>query len=327
MKNSFKVSLLTIGLSICSYGQVTIQSTELNPTIGETFSISSANWIPEGNSGNNVTWDFSAMQPNVAIIVDYAAGAATFPLSNIKQTTSAGGQSSVAHIDASNTGQYIYGIEGGGTVITYQDAMKTMSFPLNDAVYETDNFSATFVSGGFNFTRVGTSQIFADAWGTLITPEGTFTDVIRVRLTLDYVDTYSGGTYTTSSTTYAWYKAGVHYALASISELSTDTGAPTQYSAQYLTNVNLGVEEQANNVISLYPNPVSSQLIVETDNNSNLAYIEVYTMLGQQLRSKEVSEQSTIETIDFSDLQEGVYWVRLMDKQHQTLSSQKIIRE
>lgn len=308
-----------------SYSQPTIQSSQLNPAANEIFTVQSADWLPEGNWGNNVTWDFSGMTDNATLTVDHASGSASFPSANILQTTSIGGQSSIAHIEASVNGQFFHGVEGGGVVVTYQDPMKVMSFPLNDAVYETNNFSATFISGGFAFTRTGTSQIFADAWGTIITPEGTFTDVMRVRLNLNYVDTYSGGTITYESSTYAWYKAGVHYALASVSQLSSDTGAPTQYSAQYLSNVNLGVSDESNAIVSIFPNPVSSQLTVQLEDDVITEKIEIYNSIGQLI----LSEDSTLEIInvDFSDLNSGIYFLRLLDSENREVLTKKIIRE
>jgi hypothetical protein len=300
-------TLIAIGaLSLSSTAQVVIQASELNPVIGETFTVKAADWIPEGNWGTNVTWDHSAMQETGTIItIDNAAGSGSFPSTNITQHTTVPGQTTDAYYEMNATGQYIHGVAAGPTIITYQDPAKVMAFVLDNAVYETDNFSATFTSGGFAFVRAGTSLVFADAHGTLITPEGTFTDVIRVRNDMNYTDTYSGGTITYFSQTYSWYKAGVHFALASVAQLSTDTGAPTQYSAQYLTNVNLGVNP--NTILAegkVFPNPTNGQITIEIE---NFQEAQLTNVLGETVK------QMDTPTSDLSELPAGVYFLEARD--------------
>jgi hypothetical protein len=306
-------------LSGVTTAQVSIQSAELNPTIGETFTVKAADWVSEGNWGNNVTWDHSGMQETGTVItLNHSGGNGSFPQSNISQETSVSGQSTEAYIEANTTGQFIHGINAGGVLITYQDPMKIMSFVLDNTVYETDNFSATFTSGGVPFTRVGTSLIFADAMGTLITPEGTFTDVIRVRNDLNYTDTYSGGTITYFSQTYSWYKAGVHYALASVSQLSTDTGAPTQYSAQYLTNVNLGLVSNENIVEGkVFPNPTNGGINIEME---NFKEAQLFNLLGEQVKQMDMS------TSNLTELPSGVYYLEAEDV-NGNIYSEKIVLE
>lgn len=118
---------------------------------------------------------------------------------------------------------------------------------------------------------------------------------------MNYTDTYFRGTITYFSQTYSWYKAGVHYALAFVAQLSTDTGSPTKYSAQYLTNVNLGLN--ANNVLAegkVFPNPTNGQITVELE---NFKEAQLTNLLGETVK------QMDTPTSDLSELPAGIYFL------------------
>jgi len=230
-----------MSISLTSLAQPTIQASELNPVAGETFESKICDWVPEGNWGNNVTWDLSGLVETPTTNDLIISGANTgFAGTN---TTLADQAGNAYYQDNSSTGQFVHGFLGGTVLITYSDPMQIMSFPLDNAVYDSDTHAATFVSGGYPFTRTGTTLVFADSWGTLITPEGTFTDVIRVRLDQDYTDVYSLGTIDYEVQVYAWYKAGIHTALATVVTLAT-TMNYSQY-ATYLVTNGLGIEENS----------------------------------------------------------------------------------
>jgi hypothetical protein len=62
------------------------------------------------------------------------------------------------------------------------------------------------------------------------------------------------------------------------------------------------VPEYQSEVVTLYPNPVKDRLTVKAE---NLQSVEVYNLVGQQVVT------SSASVIDFSDLNEGVYFVRV----------------
>lgn len=63
------------------------------------------------------------------------------------------------------------------------------------------------------------------------------------------------------------------------------------------------VPENGEELVSIYPNPVSGWLNVKAD---DLQSVEVYNLVGQQVMS------STESALDLSSLKEGIYFVRLV---------------
>ncbi|MEX2350301.1 MAG: T9SS type A sorting domain-containing protein [Flavobacteriaceae bacterium] len=63
--------------------------------------------------------------------------------------------------------------------------------------------------------------------------------------------------------------------------------------------------------LQVYPNPVSSYLYVENNNSSNLEY-QIYSVTGQMMQENTLPFSSN--TIDMSQLSEGIYFLKLTDK-------------
>jgi Secretion system C-terminal sorting domain len=296
-------SIFMLTLTVIGYSQPILQAADVNATVGESFNYNSTDWISEGPGGAGVTWDLSGMTTTGTGTLDMNAPSPLFPLTNITRYDAAGGSYFEDH---NATGQYAHGIEGTGVIITFQDIMQLMAFPLSDATYASDTHAATFTSGGFPFTRVGTTVIEGDGYGTLITPDGTFTDVVRVRLDQVYTDTYSMGTFNTVVEVYQWYKAGIHHPLASVSTLNS--GATIIEYGTYLS-AGLGLNENNLNDFTVYPNPATDQLFIDLDANLQNSTVIVSNAVGQQLKSYNLSEFTNEVSINIEDLTSGVYFI------------------
>ncbi len=75
-----------------------------------------------------------------------------------------------------------------------------------------------------------------------------------------------------------------------------------------ITRSNVDVEEDMLAGVSIYPNPVSTKLIVELGDNE-VGRVDVINLLGQKVISKSVQSQRMV--FDVSDLSEGIYVVAL----------------
>lgn len=316
-------TLSVLGLTSLAMAQPVMQASDLNPTVGEVYNYEVTQWVPEGNWGNNVTWDLSTMIPSSSSSVTVNAANPLFPLSNVSLLDAGG---STTYQENSSTGQYVHGIDAGGTIITYQNPAKQLVFPLNENVNETDTWAATFTSGGLPFDRAGTNLIFADAWGTLITPEGTFTDVWRVRVDQDYVDTYAGGTIVYQVQVFMWYKAGIHYPLATVADVATSQGSAYTYGTYTLLD-SWGVEEEANTAFRLFPNPVQENLNVEFASAEAVQALRIYNALGNLVNEVEVNSFSKNITVDMSSLSSGIYFVKGVTTEGTETTEQKVVKQ
>ncbi len=288
-------------LTTTSFAQVEIQASDLNPILGETFTSYKTNAVSVGPTGNNVTWDLTQMVSTANQSSAIAAANTSFPLSN--STTNIDDLSKLYNLN-NTSGQFMYGDLEGTTLITYTDPMQMMAFPITTTLTASDVHTATFSAMGFDFNRSGTTSISCNSWGTLITPEGSFTNVLRVRLQMDYVDTYVGGSFTYSVIAYAWYKAGIHKELASVVEITSPQGVSSY--GQYLETSSLGIQEVEKNNFTVYPNPVNNELSVNIDNKQEIKTIEVLNLSGKIVKEFTLIQGNSM-TLNVEDLMDGIY--------------------
>lgn len=321
-KNLFSIilgSLLFFGFS--SMAQPTITGTGVNPVIGETVTTHGAAFNSPGNSGANQTWNFASWVSTSTSITHVVNPSSTthggsFPYANTAFTTE--GSAVVAYYKYNssamqNFGSYI------NVVMVYSNPEDLMRYPFTFNNTYTDAWSTQFVNGGYTFYRTGTSTVTADGYGTLITPNGTFTNVLRVHLVQSYQDSaYIGVPYiiTYNNDEYMWYKDGLHFQLASTYNLTTSQGS-TMTGASWAGSTS-GVETLSNIISSLrlYPNPASNNISIDiTLEKKQKVEINLYNSLGQKLNAYRVLEGEMGENflqIDVEQLPEGVYLVEIL---------------
>jgi hypothetical protein len=96
---------------------------------------------------------------------------------------------------------------------------------------------------------------------------------------------------------------------------ATDNGTPSRSSTStvviHLNGSTTGIREQkANEVLSIYPNPANTYITVK--GNENMQRVAVVDILGNVLVQENV--QSTLHTVNLSDLSNGIYFVRVTGK-------------
>jgi hypothetical protein len=82
-----------------------------------------------------------------------------------------------------------------------------------------------------------------------------------------------------------------------------------------------GIKEMSNNSVTLFPNPVTNELTI--DNLNINSTISIFDLIGNLLFNKTV--KSTIEKIDVSNLPNGVYSIKLIDKK--IIKTSKLIKQ
>ena len=92
---------------------------------------------------------------------------------------------------------------------------------------------------------------------------------------------------------------------ASFSQSSMEVDYVRVYQETALSNS----EEVKLNDIKVYPNPVTDNLIIETNNNLLGINAKIFSILGQEIKSVFLNEQQN--SIDVSNFQKGIYLVKI----------------
>ena len=293
-----------------AFSQPVLTQANSTPAVGENFIYSRINWDGDaGSSGTNQTWDFSNIVAIGTTTVDHIAPAgapssSSFPGANVT-VNYAGGTQYEFHKVSSSAYERL-GFYAGGTAIPYSNSEKILEFPFTYNNTFTDPFGGTFISSGASFTRAGTATVSADGYGTLILPNGTFNNVLRVKLIEDYGDTYQGNeVYHYYVEVYMFYQPGIHIPVLALTDYE-QSGNNTRY-GNFLANITAGTEELTADRISVYPNPVKDQLFINWNDANHTTGIDIYNISGKLV----FSSQQSINSINTSEFEAGVYFIHL----------------
>ena len=85
----------------------------------------------------------------------------------------------------------------------------------------------------------------------------------------------------------------------------------------------LGISEKEEKNLSVYPNPAKNQLYI--DNLTEEVQLEIYALSGKKILEEPVSNSS--ESIDITQLSEGIYFYKLKTKNDSAFQTGKLIKE
>lgn len=213
-----------------------------------------------------------------------------------------------------------------GLSISFNDAQNTTS-PPDLGCFEGGTIGCALISGTPTTAGSFNLNITVVAYVSLLGQQPP-SDIDWYTIVIEDVPTITlnGSDLTSSSTTgNQWYVGGTI-----ITNATNQTYTPTANgsytvenncgtSAPYVVN-SAGIGESALSSINVYPNPAESSISIDGLNGTNFDAVMIVNLNGTIV--KEVSSISTSnQTIDISDLENGVYFVRV-----QTASNTEVIR-
>jgi hypothetical protein len=282
-----------------------------------------------GMNGSGVTWDFSVLQSNgTSSVTTYLQDNSSFTTSNILAILPDGRK---AHLQENNTDTYLNGIEDPSTgTTTYYYA----SSGVNNN-YQTSKRPFTYQTAYTDTYRVivpspyssGTGYITArgDAYGTLILPTGTFTNVLRIKTQQSESDTVNGAFTNTTTTTYMWFDAAHAAPLLRIDTVFSLYGS--RFTLSYLA-APTAVRNVSGQQRATYNGHITSnELTLTGDFEIGLPYdIIVYNMIGAQVFTTSITAYSnTPLRFDMGkQINPGIYMVSITQKNDPT--SKEIIK-
>jgi len=317
-----------LGLTTMSKAQLT-QSNHA-PVAGDTYTLyhCDSTGVSTGASGTGVTWNYSSVITLTSSSFNYSTSVPTntaYPNANIAVASK---PTDAIYLKPSATGVDFYGgpivVSAVSGQITYSTPALVMTYPCNMGASASKTISGnisiiTPLSGTGTYT--GNSTVNADATGTLVFSNRTYTDVLRVvsSQTLNY--TISGLPGTINYKIYEWYTPGIKQPIFSINTATVATmlGTSTQsYVARHKTTLtasstptptDTGIHDyQADNSLEVFPNPASNVLNITI--NSPEGQVNFYDVMGKMVLSENITmQQNSISTLNLPD---GVYVCELV---------------
>ena len=308
-------------LSLGSTAQ-TLDQSNFAAQPGMTFSFNRSAYVAPGPAGAGQNWNFSGLSTEDAGTISWVSPASTGQSGSFSGATVASGESDMYVFYSINSNGWdmlgFYSPEVGA--MPYQDPERMFAFPLSYNSSWTDNYSASYSYMGIPVTVTGSISGQADAYGTLVMPYGTVTNVLRVRTVDTGSEEMMGFGTEHTFTAYHFIKPGVHSPILTVGQDSwvvlgqTDTD---EY-VNWLADGTVGVEEALRNSIGVdvFANPAAEQTVVTFSSTGGTLTLEVLDQTGRMVRTALLTGQPLgigQHTIDVSGMPAGMYMLRITD--------------
>jgi hypothetical protein len=317
MKKFTLLFLLTGGLAGTVIAQPTLTSSGIMPVIGNTFTTVSSAWTNPGSAGANQTWNLaltnSATSPSTAVSPSSSPYSSSFPAATVAFNSSG---TWVYYKGTSSAWQNNGYVTGAGTVLSYSDMEDMLRFPFTYNNTYTDPWAVTYIQSSYTYYRWGTTTVTADGYGTLTTPDGTFTNVTRVHFVQDYKDSTNIAStpfvITYQNDEYMWYLNGNHNPIAAVYTFTSSMGSPVT-GGLYMSGVVSGVNDFAALAsLSLAPNPANEQTnftlnLTEEKEISISLYNSIGQEVGMPVTAAGIAGENKI-AVSIAELPDGVYF-------------------
>ncbi len=241
-----------------------------------------------GSSGENQIWDFSTLPSNG---YDFQYTTVPFATSPYSSNYSEG--------NFSFKQEYL-----SATIYSYYKLSATAIEQVGNVENNVAlDYYQEAISGSLQY-----QQITYDAYGTLILPTGSYTNVIRRKII----------TSESLNPRYMWLQVNPFRVL-----LVGEVGSGDNVIVYETAILNI-LQNNFNKAFTVYPNPVKNELTIENVDPNN-ASMKVYDVLGKIVIQKEIYENLT--NVDISTLSSGLYLIKIFGDGDNLLYSEKIIKK
>ncbi len=290
------------------------------------------NFPDKGKAGKDVIWDFSELKEEGTKIsyikeAEDGEGADNYPTANI---TIDDGKNNFFY-DVSDKYLKYVGLYTGKSIIYFNEPIIRMQYPFSFGQSISNEFRGEGMYGIQGLSNIsGEISVNADAYGTLILPNGIIKNALRVKTQSRILEVVFCGYTETITTKYLWYIQNERYPVFALLETeSRSSNSEPQiskkayYSEKVLASRNkstTAVEEylDENHAYQVYPNPTNDKVTI----NINMAKKEnisasLYDMNGRKLKSVINNQKANkgSHTFNFSmrsaNIPDGIYFIKI----------------
>ena len=330
-----KSLLLLLGASAMFSAQITLTKVANDPISGNTVNYNLANGgVNNSATGANTTFSNPGLTMGAASQTTYSTPTsteiATFPGSTIKMIDG----TTIVYYKASSTKLEITGMVNPQATLNFNvDNGTHINYPTTYGPAQTDTAKGTFSSSSASGLFSGTMTAIADAYGTLIIGNQTYSNVLRVKFTQNlnlyasFDVTYANPIGAITNTAYSYYDASHRYALLnstngniSIPLLSINQNVITSFALNE-TFLAVGNAAKKENLV-VYPNP-AQDFIGFKGNIDNYSKANIYSLDGKLVKTSDVKSGN----IQISDLPPASYFIEISGKNTADKKNTKFIKK
>jgi len=331
------LALSTLGLQ----AQIILTRSNSTLNINDTYDVLSSDPmqmvtnIDPNPAGENVSWDLSSMNADfitgpTSVCVDPGTTlfSSEFADANLCIRDLEDEYGPYQYLKITDTKYELLGIgwhaaEGNSTAY-YSPALTALEFPTSLGSTLSQNFTVNITtSEGVEMIDSSSVIIEADAWGTVITPAGSYDNVLRVKratVSSTYLHMGENNWMAAGSGTiidYEWFKPGIPVTVINVSEFVGDEGYTVAYLADH---THTGIDPVLAQTSEVFPNPCSDQITIINEGPA-LTSVRLYTLTGELVMAEAL--KSTRHELKTSSLKKGVYLLLL--KSHESSCTKKVI--
>ena len=311
------LSILSFSMSLIS--QVVTSDWAPSPYLGILRNhVENVTGVSPGSAGSGQTWDFSSLSSDSTSILEFVYpseldGFSAFPEATVGYSLFPGGGNTVSVFFESSPSAYrVMGINpvGQPTNSVYSDPMDIMRFPVGFGQTFSDSFNIE-VSSSFSYEEIGENVVEVDGSGTLITPAGSFSNVLRMKSIetsqkIGFPPT-PGGPTIDETTSYLFFSSEFPSVPLLEYRISGDNINPnSDTTISYGDPSYLSITEKETENFSIYPNPANNQITISF---SSLERVELLDLFGRIVIVEPI-QNSSKAIINTSTIKSGVYMLR-----------------
>jgi hypothetical protein len=310
--------LLAGAIAMRTMAQPTLTNGQASPSPGESYLYHSGDYIYPGFTWSGGDMDFTAFTQTGSTNRQFVAPSSTtygsyFPSATVAEVA---GPGAWGYYRTTATGFEQLGLRTAASSLICASGTNVVPYPISyeDQVYE--DYGCTGLSGAVPFTRTGSNTVQADGYGDLITPYGTFANVLRISIFNNYNDVGANIDEEANVSSYLWYKPGITVPVMGIYDIFTTSGGILQYTWM-LDASGIGIEEGLRNDIGmeLYPNPASNTVSIVFGARGRVA-LDLVDDAGRTVRTQDAGNHVPgiyKNDLDLDGVAPGLYTVRATD--------------
>lgn len=292
-------------------------------------------------TGNQVVWSFQGLSETNPLtlfngqISDVPSGS-LFPYANyvpytIDNPISRYNFYSVSPTEIDQIGSRIEE-SGLPTVGVFSNAKTFANFPISFGDTETDSFAVSLdaLNGQLLYSQSGEHKLVVDGRGTLITPAGTFSDVLRLRSESRYVyaglPPIPGSDNTGIERNFIWITPSLPGVILLSCQFVLEAGFTNGY-AYYANVTNLTTQAlSASKEAVFFPNPVVDFINIDHLNPSYEYNLSIFASDGRLVFNNSIGS-SFMKSLDVSSLNAGLYILQLKDRNEKSSQRHLFVKQ